>query len=287
MTGILILLLGLSLAAAGNERDDKPATPAEQYQALLKEFQQAARGLYTATSDEDRKQSAALVFNLSPRTLELAEKHRTEPFALDALVQVVVQELWLQNNTTHPGRGKDNLEGRAIAILLRDHVRSDQLGDATRRMSYGFSKECENFLRTVLKMSPHRDIQALACLRLGQLLNLRLQRLDLLKERPEMASRYEGMFGKDYLASLRRRNRATSVKEVEAFFERATAEYGDVKVPYGGTVREKAESELHEIRYLSVGKEAQDIDGEDQDGKRFNLSDYRGKVVLLYFWSEY
>jgi len=38
---------------------------------------------------------------------------------------------------------------------------------------------------------------------------------------------------------------------------------------------------------LAVGKEAQDIEGADQDGKRFKLSDYRGKVVLLYFWQEF
>ena len=25
----------------------------------------------------------------------------------------------------------------------------------------------------------------------------------------------------------------------------------------------------------------------DQDGQQFKLSDYRGKVVLLYFWSEF
>ncbi|MBI2808576.1 MAG: redoxin domain-containing protein [Planctomycetes bacterium] len=31
---------------------------------------------------------------------------------------------------------------------------------------------------------------------------------------------------------------------------------------------------------------AQEIEGQDQDGKHFKLSDYRGKVVLLYFWSE-
>ena len=44
---------------------------------------------------------------------------------------------------------------------------------------------------------------------------------------------------------------------------------------------------LHEIRHLSVGREAQEIEALDQDGQRFKLSDYRGKVVLLYFWSEY
>ncbi|MCH7725812.1 MAG: redoxin domain-containing protein [Planctomycetes bacterium] len=27
--------------------------------------------------------------------------------------------------------------------------------------------------------------------------------------------------------------------------------------------------------------------GKDQDGKQFKLSDYRGNVVLLYFWSEF
>jgi cytochrome oxidase Cu insertion factor (SCO1/SenC/PrrC family) len=70
-------------------------------------------------------------------------------------------------------------------------------------------------------------------------------------------------------------------------FERAARDFGDVKVPYGDTVAEEARSELHEIRHLSVGKPAQEIEGQDQDGRRFKLSDYRGKVVLLYFWSEY
>ena len=60
-----------------------------------------------------------------------------------------------------------------------------------------------------------------------------------------------------------------------------------MKLPGGDTVAERAGAELFEIRNLSVSKAAPDIEGEDQDGKRFKLSDYRGKVVLLYFWSEY
>src|SRR5262249_58521920 len=116
----------------------------------------------------------------------------------DALVQVVVGELWLMGNTEYPGRGKDSLEARAIALLLRDHVRSDRLGEACRRLSYGFSRECETFLRTVLEKNPKRDGRGLACLRLAQFLNGRVQRLDLLRERPDMTRPSEGLFGQDY-----------------------------------------------------------------------------------------
>ena len=286
--GVVVLVLGLSVGGADDKGQSKPATPAERYQALAKEFNDAANEFYLkAKTDEERNEPLARLDKLSPRCLELAESYPADPIALDALVQVVTQELWLENNTSHAGRGQDSLEGKAIAILLRDHIRSDKLGEACRRMSYGFSKECETFLRTVLEMNPHKEVQALSCLRLAQFLNARLQRLDLVKEQPELVKRYEGLFGKDYLEALQRQDRVKATEEAEAFFERAAAEYGAVKLPFADTVGEKAKSELHEMRHLSVGKEAQDIESEDQDGKRFKLSDYRGKVVLLYFWSEY
>ncbi len=36
-----------------------------------------------------------------------------------------------------------------------------------------------------------------------------------------------------------------------------------------------------------VGKRAPEIRGVDLDGKRFKLSDYRGKVVVLDFWGNW
>jgi hypothetical protein len=286
VVGILVLLFGLSVAA-GDERRDKPATPAEQYKAILKEFNEAAHSLHKATTDEERKKAAERVDPLSGRLLELAEKNAKDPIALDALVQILTQELWLENNTSHPGRGKDSPQVKALAQLLRDHVKSDKIGPATWRAQYGFRKECETFLRTVLEKNPHKEIQGLTCLRLAQFLSARSQRLELLKEQPDVARRYEGLFGKDYLTALRRQDRAKAAKEVEDLFERAADKYGDVKLPYGGTVGERAKSELYEIRHLCVGKEAPEARGVDQDGKQFALGDYRGKVVLLYFWSEY
>jgi hypothetical protein len=286
--GIFVLVLGLSLAA-GQKAQGKPATPAGQYKALLKEYQVASHDLFSRTkTDEERNKVLGSVDTFPLRFLELAEKYPRDPIALDALVQVVNLEISFENNTAYAGLGKqDSPQARAIALLLRDHLGSDKLGYACWRTSYGFHKDCERFLRTALARSPHKEVQGTACLRLAQFLKARLHRLDLLKERPEMARRYESLFGKDYLVTLQRQDPARAGAEVEALFERAIEDYPDVKLPYGGAVGEQAKRELYEIRHLSVGRPAPDIDGEDQDGKRFRLSDYRGKVVLLYFWSEY
>jgi hypothetical protein len=280
MRPIVLLFLGLSTAAI----QDKP--PAEQYKAILEEFQKAAHANWKAATDEERKQAAARVEPLPLKLLELAEHNANAPWTLDALTQVVTQEYWLDNYSSHPGWGNDSRQARAIAILLRDHVRSDKLGESCKRVQYGFRKECETFLRTVLEKSPHNDVQGQACLSLALYLNGRLNRLDLIKNQPAVATRYEGLYGRDYLDALRRKDRAEAVAEVEAVFEQAAEKYGDVTLPFGDHVGDIARTELFAIRHLAVGKEADEIEGPDQNGVRFKLSDYRGKVVLLYFWQQ-
>jgi hypothetical protein len=153
------------------------------------------------------------------------------------------------------------------------------------RISYGFCKEYETFLRAVLAKNPHEEVQAAACLSLADFLNHRLERVALCAEQPELAREFAGLFGKEYLSELLQQDRHEALKEVESTLELAAAKYGDAKLPGGDTIADRAQGELFEIRNLSIGKEAPDIEGEDQDGKRFKLSDYRGKVVLLDFWS--
>src|SRR5262249_4794709 len=174
---------------------------------------------------------------------------------------------------------------RAFELIQRDHLGSDKLAPLCQRVSYGFCKEYDTFLRAVLAKNPHKNVQAIACLALGQYLNNRLQRLDLCKEQPELAAEFAGLFGKDYLAELQRQDRDKAFKDIEAAFEQAADKYGDEKLPGGDTVAERAKADLFAIRSLSIGKEAPEIEGEDQDGKPLKLSDYRGKVVLLDFWS--
>src|SRR5438876_3287948 len=239
MGGIRLLVLSMSMTPTHNE----PVAPAEQYRALLKEFGDAAQANWKATTDEERKQAAARVEPVPLKLLELAEKNPKEPWTLDALTDVITAEYWLDNYSSHPGWGKDSRQARAIAILLRDHVRSDKLGETCKRVQFGFRKECETFLRTVLEKNPHKDVQGQACLRLALFLNGRLNRLDLLKDQPVVSKRYEGLYGQDYLDTLRRQDRAKAVAEVEAVFEQAAEKYGDVELPFGGSVGENAQTE--------------------------------------------
>ena len=284
--GILVLVLNVLAVAAEGTRQDQPPTPAEQYKALRDEYDKASSS-GTPLSDAERLKFIGRAYKhryaLAAKFLELAEKYPDDPIALDALTQAV----WQVNGTPWPVElvGEDAARGRAFEFIERDHIRSDKLGPLCERVSYGLCKEYETFLRAALAKNPHRSVRATACLSLGHFLSNRSQRLDLCKEQPVLAREFAGLYGKEYLAGLLRQDRDQVVKEIEAAFERAAEGYGDVKLPGGETVAGRARAELFGVRNLSVGKEAPDIEGEDQDGKRFRLSDYRGKVVLLDFWS--
>ena len=43
----------------------------------------------------------------------------------------------------------------------------------------------------------------------------------------------------------------------------------------------------HTPESLAIGQVAPEITGVDVDGKKFQLSDYRGKVVVLDFWGDW
>lgn len=278
---VFALVFCSSLALA----QDKPATPAEKYETLLKEEQSGSDDLSKAKTAEERKQVQARLAKIPLRLLELAEENPNDPVALEVLIRTVSTI----NGTAFPVGGKDSLGERALALLQRDHLRSQKLGRVCQQVLFGFHKSHETFLRAVLEGNPHREVQALACLSLAQYLNDRLNRLALLPDQPELVERYHRVFGKDYVEELQRQDRAAVAREAELLFVRAADQYSDAEIPVtyfgsGGKVGEKATAELFQIRHLAVGKVAPEIEGEDQDGKRFKLSDYRGKVVLLDIW---
>jgi len=285
IAGILVMMLTSATVAAGNVQDE-PRSPAEQYEALRKE-NDTATGSGVPLTDAERLKFVGRAYKhhfvVAEKFVELAEKYPDEPIALDCLIQAV----WQVNGTPWPVElvGEDTARAKAFERIQRDHIRSDKLGPLCQRIAGGFCKEYESFLRAVLAQNPHKDIQATACLSLGEYLNTRRLRLDLCKEQANLAREFADLFGKEYLAELLRQDGDKAAQEIEAVFERAAQTYGDATLADGDTIAERAKEDLFGIRNLSIGKVAPDIEGEDQDGRPFKLSDYRGKVVLLDFWS--
>jgi hypothetical protein len=283
---VLALALAWPALGADDKPKEEPAKPAEQYKALVKEYDDAMKPFLdvyrAAKTDEERTkilQEKYPGFKLAPRFLELAEKNPKDPVALDALQWVVL-------NTRVPGGGKNESRTRALALLC-DHAASDKVGTLCQMMARGNGdKESEKFLRAVLGTNPKRDLQAQACLALAGCLKERLAHHRQLKDDPESAKELESSLGKDAVEEMRKEDPTRLSREVENLYERVAKDYADVK-GFRGTLGEQAKKELFAFRFLAVGQPAPDIEGEDADGKKFKLSDYKGKVVLLDFWGNW
>ena len=269
--GVVVLLLAWPVLADDDKPNDKSKkpdkqTPAQQYQALVEEFddaQQAFLKYYEeAKTQEERlkvqKEKRPQPDKFAPKFIELAEKNPKDPVALDALV-------WVLTNASASGpANKGSPRAKAIALVSRNYVKSAMLGPACQALgSRGDEKEAETLLRTILQKNPHREVQGMAWLGLARMLKRRAERLPDAKAGEKV------------------------YRESEQLLDRIVKQYADVKSSSGGTIGEQAMNELFEFELPSIGKAAPEIKGEDLDGKRFKLSDYKGKVVLLDFWGNW
>ncbi|MEW6304601.1 MAG: hypothetical protein AB1705_14090 [Verrucomicrobiota bacterium] len=202
--------------------------------------------------------------------VELARKHPRHPAALRSLVFVTQRFHQLVNN-------------ELVDMLGRDFIDRPQLAAVCPVLAYSVSSRAEVFLRAVLARSPHREVKGQAALTLGQLL---LHEVNLTALSSADAKHLESIYGREAVAQVRARDAAHARAEGEKFLELAAGEYADVEF-WSGTVGGRAKAELFELRELAVGKVAPEIEGEDVDGVKFKLSDYRGKVVVIDFWGDW
>jgi hypothetical protein len=368
--GVLALLLAVPALWAADDPKDKPATPAEQYQALVKEFSKAQQEFFKAyqeASDEEKPKMLKEKYpDFGAKFLELAEKNAKDPVAVDALV-------WVANNRRGRTSDKDEQFTKALDILLKNHVDSEKLGGVCERLAFDTSEATNAFLATVLEKSPKKEVQGEAQLALAQRRVQRARMIEEIKKNPDSCKQLTEAYGKDYVEGMQKddaaklyteaeknyrqfadkfltdmtakrlstvsvrmayntdkaseallrsllekdtrdevqgaasvylgkllmrraddlpeteaKQAAKLQKESEDLLERAAAKYADVELQSRHkTVGKLAKTELFTLRNLTPGKVAPDIDAEDQDGKKFKLSDYRGKVVLLDFWSQF
>jgi TolA-binding protein len=139
----------------------------------------------------------------------------------------------------------------ALKLLSERYAGSGKITNAVQRLAYSQSPLAPDALRKVIEANPSDTVKGFATFALGQ--------------------------------NLMGHGKAG---EAEKVFEDVVAKYGQVN-GRRGTLADDAKGQLHEIRDLAIGKVSPDIEGEDVEGHKFKLSEYRGKVVVLDFWGDW
>ena len=144
----------------------------------------------------------------------------------------------------------------AVDTLLAEHLQGTQLEGLTYSVSGRNLGEqrFEQVMTTLREKSPHRAVQGGATFALAQAW------MSDNGQTPERKAKAHAL-----LVELREK-------------------FTDVAASYGGTYAAKAERVLFELEHLQVGMVAPDFESIDENGVKFKVSDYRGKVVVLDFW---
>lgn len=219
--GALVLMLALPALRADDPPKDKaaekPATPAEQYQALLKEAQEAQQKFMAAVraaSPEERGkifQEQDPKKALSPKFLEFAEKHSKEPAALDALI-------WVVSDSSGGRSGANEAREKAMAILIRDHIQSDKMAAVCQSMGFDMGKQNAAFLRAVLEKNKNAEVRAEAALAMAQSMVQRGMIAKRVKDDAAIAKQLESMVGKEQAEELKNADLAKLNAEADQLF---------------------------------------------------------------------
>ncbi|PWU20209.1 MAG: hypothetical protein C5B50_04485 [Verrucomicrobia bacterium] len=145
---------------------------------------------------------------------------------------------------------------KAADVILQGHIQSHDLVKLTQELERMRPSCSSNLLQAILDQNANSEVRGNACFALATL-------------RKDAAN-----YGKNKPAAV----------EAEKLYERVIAEFGQVN-QRGFPLGELAKPQLSELRRLTIGKVAPEIEGYDLYGRPMKLSNYRGKVVTLLFWS--
>jgi RNA polymerase sigma factor (sigma-70 family) len=184
----------------------------------------------------------------APNRAELLTRLENEPASPAAFGAA----LWILTNSPD---GAD-LQ-KAANVILESHIQNPDLAALIPELERMRPSCSSNLLQAMLDQNPNSEVRGKACMALATM-------------RKDAAG-----FGTNTSATA----------EAEKLFGRVITEFGSVSGQSGKTLAELAQPELSELRRLTIGKVAPDISGQDLYGHSMKLSDYRGQVVALLFWS--
>ncbi len=284
--GGALALLALLPAARALDSPGSAGAPAGPYQALVAEYEQGVKDFIQALGAAKDNAERQKVFDeknprvrFTPRFLELAQKHPGDAAGVDALA-------WVFRNSTD--NALPDLRRKALRLARREYLRSDKIVPLCEALADGLDPGSRDLLQRALDQSPHADVKAAACLALATNLQERARLVRQFQERPGLAKACEDELGKEAVEEIQTKGEDGLNREAVRYLQRVVKDFPTAKDEKGRSLAQGAKARIDGILHpLTVGTLAPEIEGEDTDGKKFKLSDYRGKVVLLDFWGNW
>ena len=267
--------LALVLACGVAVADDKQS-PADKLAAIQKAHKDAEAAFRKSTQDikndaEGQKKYGELYKDYDKgqgdRFMAAVEVAKADPKA-DVAIPALEWVLTIPRSYYLPAGAA------AMDEVTKHHAANPKVGKLTawvgnfppnEKFNPKEAAAAQAMIDAVLKTNPDKEARAQAA----------LAKATAAKRKADTAA-YESAPDADKLAAA-----------AEAEYEALVKEYGDaprLAREKSGTVGELAKSELFELRNLRVGKVAPEIEADGVDGKKFKLSDHRGKVVAVVFW---
>ncbi len=179
-----------------------------------------------------------------------------------------------------------------LTLLREHHAASPKVAGYLQQIGLLAGPETEALFRAVLAKNTSRTAKGHAVQGLAHALTVKSETAKLLLEHPETTKELEIRFGDRVIRWAAGQDAAALMIEATALHERVLKEFSDVRLfpdyPNDNkTIARTSEDWLANHRQSVVGTRAPEIDGTDLDGKRFKLSDFRGKTVVLVFWASW
>lgn len=249
------------------------------------EYSEALRKLHRATkvtkySDPKEYQQALKIFqekqqsyDMVPSLLAAVDLIKTAP---DSDAGYLAMRLFSMQSYLLGPQGKEGkailteqdmkvISERIVDSAVKDHISKPDLVrviDLPVHMAFfGQYAEQQDIWGKVMNKSPHRQVKAAAA----------YQRVKLAINVVQAGSVKDSI-------------RQQAINDMRVFSEQAIKQYGDVSL-YRGTVKEVVEGKLFSLSALVPGSELPDVTARKLNQETDKLSHYRGKVVLIDFWS--
>jgi thiol-disulfide isomerase/thioredoxin len=270
---------------------------AEQMKTLRKEVGAAeAAYMKSAVSDENSDQTEKLwnaykQLNETnfPKIFELARQQPTSEISFE-MFEWIVTNRFIQTPAALQTGGLQSME------FLRDYYATNpNIARTCRIVGSRWEPTCQpaiDFLQIAADKNPDREVRGQATFALARVTK---DKADLLVAWEDNSHRaWFEKHGINFLEEEKNGGSKKAFLTANELFQTVLNKYADCPTlqptntwQYKATLGEAAKGELFELDHLSLGKVAPEIEGEDIDGKKLKLSDYRGKIVVLSFWASW